>query len=146
MLIRHDVKIHWPWKLTVGDNSWIGEGVWILNLEPVTIGSDVCISQEVLLCTGSHDRRSPTFEFDNAPISIGDGSWVATRATVLRGVTIGKDCVVGATLLVVKDVADGQTLTPAAGASDWVSWHEDHSGRHSLLHRMALSADPPGLR
>ena len=58
VLIRHNVKIHWPWKLTVGDNSWIGEEAWILNLEPVTIGSDTCISQAVLLCTGSHDRRS----------------------------------------------------------------------------------------
>lgn len=110
VLIRHDVKIHWPWKLTVGDNSWIGEGVWILNLEPVTIGADVCISQQVMLCTGSHDRHSPTFEFDNAPIAIGDRSWVATRATVLRGVVIGNECTVGATTLVVRDVPDGATI------------------------------------
>ena len=45
VLIRHRVRIHWPWKLTVGDDSWIGEDTWILNLEPVTIGSDVCVSQ-----------------------------------------------------------------------------------------------------
>lgn len=58
-LIRHGVKIHWPWKLEVGENSWIGERAWILNLEEVKIGNNVCISQEVLLCTGSHDRHSP---------------------------------------------------------------------------------------
>lgn len=110
VLIRHNVRIHWPWKLSVGDNSWIGEDVWILNLEPVRIGADVCISQGVLLCTGSHDRRSPTFEFDNAPISIGDGSWIAARATVLRGSTIGEDCIVGATALVVADVVDGSNV------------------------------------
>ena len=44
-LIRHDVRIHWPWKLAVGENSWIGVGAWLLNLEPITIGSDVCVSQ-----------------------------------------------------------------------------------------------------
>lgn len=110
VLIRHDVKIHWPWKLTVGNNSWIGEGVWILNLEPVTIGEDVCISQEVLLCTGSHNRRSPTFEFDNAPIAIGDRSWVAARATVLRGVVIGNECTVGATALVTRNLPNGATI------------------------------------
>ena len=110
VLIRHNVRIHWPWKLSVGDDSWIGEDVWILNLEPVRIGVDVCISQGVLLCTGSHDRRSPTFEFDNAPISIGDGSWIAARATVLRGTAIGEDCIVGATALVVADVADGSIV------------------------------------
>ena len=115
VLIRHQVKIHWPWKLTVGDDSWIGEGAWLLNLEPISIGSDVCISQEALICTGSHDRRSPTFEFDNAPIEIGDGAWIATRATVLRGVTIGEDAVVGACALVTRDVADGEfVLAPAS--------------------------------
>lgn len=116
VLIRHRVRIHWPWKLTVGADTWIGEDTWILNLEPVTIGSDVCISQAVLLCTGSHDRRSPTFEFDNAPIVIEDGAWVAARATVLRGVTVGADAVVGATALVTADVPAGTTvLAPRAG-------------------------------
>jgi putative colanic acid biosynthesis acetyltransferase WcaF len=114
-LIRHRVRIHWPWKLTVGDNSWIGEDTWILNLEPVTIGSNVCVSQDVLLCTGSHLRFSPTFEFDNAPINIDDGAWIATRATVLRGVHIGADAVVGATALVSRDVPDGAVfLAPRA--------------------------------
>jgi len=102
--VRHRVRIHWPWKLSVGRDSWIGEGVWILNLEPVTIGRDVCVSQDVFLCTGSHDRRSPTFEFDNAPIVIEDGAWVAARATVLRGCTVGHDSVVGAGALVTADV------------------------------------------
>ncbi|MGO4301329.1 putative colanic acid biosynthesis acetyltransferase [Leifsonia sp. RAF41] len=116
VLIRHGVKIHWPWKLTVGDDCWIGEGAWILNLEPVTLGHDVCISQDVLLCTGSHDRRSPTFEFDNAPIVVRDGAWVAARATVLRGCTIGRNAVVGATALVVSDVPDDGIVTAPAGA------------------------------
>lgn len=105
VLIRHRVRIHWPWKLSVGSDTWIGEGTWILNLEPVTIGSNVCVSQDVFLCTGSHDRRSPSFEFDNAPIRIEDGVWVAARATVLRGVSVGERAVVGATALVTKDVA-----------------------------------------
>ena len=113
--IRHDVRIHWPWKLTVGRDSWIGVGAWILNLEPVTIGSDTCISQGSLLCTGSHDRHSPTFEFDNAPIVIGNRVWVAVRATVLRGVTIGDGAVIGATALVTRDVAEGAiVLAPAS--------------------------------
>lgn len=114
-VIRHSVKIHWPWKLRVGAHTWIGEETWILNLEPVDIGKDVCVSQGVLLCTGSHDRHSPTFEFDNAPISIGDGAWVAARATVLRGVQIGADAVVGATALVTHDVGASEVvLAPRA--------------------------------
>ncbi len=114
VLIRHDVKIHWPWKFTAGDHCWVGEGTWILNLEPVTLGDQVCVSQGVLLCTGSHSRTSPSFEFDNAPIHLEDGAWVAARATVLRGVTIGRNAVVGATALVTRDVpADALVVAPA---------------------------------
>lgn len=115
VLVRHRVRVHWPWKLSVGDNSWIGEGAWLLNLEPITIGHDVCISQEVLLCAGSHDRRSATFEFDNAPITIEDGAWIAARATVLRGVTIGANTTVGASALVSQSVSsDEVVLAPVA--------------------------------
>lgn len=115
VLIRHRVRIHWPWKLCVGDHSWIGEGTWILNLEPVTIGSNVCVSQEVFLCTGSHDRRSRSFEFDNGPIAIGNGAWVAARATILRSVTVGERAIVGAAALVTKHVPDATAvLAPRA--------------------------------
>ncbi len=115
VLIRHRVRVHWPWKLTVGADSWIGEQAWILNLEPVTIGANVCVSQDVLLCTGSHDRRSPTFEFDNAPITVGDGAWLGARATVLRGVVVGERATVGAAALVTADVAaDATVLAPRA--------------------------------
>ena len=108
--VREGVTIHWPWKLSIGDHSWIGAGAWVLNLEPVTIGRDTCISQGVLLCAGSHDRRSPSFEFDNGPIHIGDEVWVAARATVLRGVHVGDGAVIGACALVHRDVAAGATV------------------------------------
>jgi putative colanic acid biosynthesis acetyltransferase WcaF len=114
VLIRNDVTVHWPWKLSVGDHSWVGVGAWILNLEPVTIGSNTCISQSAFLCTGNHDRHSPTFEFDNGPIVIGDGVWVAARATVLRGVTVGDGAVIGACALVARDVAPAAMVASPA--------------------------------
>ena len=104
MLIRHRVTVQWPWKLSIGDNSWIGTGAELYNIDNIVIGSDVCISQRVYLCTGSHDRWSPTFEFDNGPIVIENGAWLCARTTVLRGVTIGANSVVGATSLVSSDV------------------------------------------
>jgi putative colanic acid biosynthesis acetyltransferase WcaF len=113
VLIRHRVTVQWPWKLSIGDNSWIGTGAELYNLDNIVIGSDVCISQHVLLCTGSHDRSSPTFEFDNGPIVIEDGAWVCTRSTVLRGVTIGANSVVGATSLVNRDIPPDSIVQPA---------------------------------
>lgn len=111
VFIRHRVRVLWPWKLTIGDDSWIGEDVWLLNLEPIRIGHDVCLSQGAQLITGSHDRRSATFEFDNGSIFVDDGAWVAVRATVLRGVTIGRGATVGATALAHRDVPPGEVLT-----------------------------------
>lgn len=115
VLIRQHVRVHWPWKLKISDNVWIGVDAWLLNLEPISIGSNVCISQDAFLCTGSHDSMSVTFEFDNAPIVVEDGAWIAARATILRGVTIGAGAVVGATALVVKSVPAGaKVLAPPA--------------------------------
>lgn len=114
VLIRHRVRVLWPWKLTIGDDSWIGEGAWLLNLEPITIGSDVCVSQEAFLCTGSHDHRTTDFRYRNGPISVQDGAWVAARATVLAGVTIGRHAVVSAGTVLAHDL-DGLTLHSAGG-------------------------------
>ncbi|QOV41524.1 putative colanic acid biosynthesis acetyltransferase [Streptomyces ferrugineus] len=115
VLIRHRVRVHWPWRLEVGDDVWIGEGAWLLNLERISIGSDVCVSQDALLCTGSHQRRTPTFEFDNGPIHLLPGAWVAARAVVLRGVTVGRGAVVGASAVARRDLAPGEVVT-ARGA------------------------------
>ncbi|MCX5172809.1 DapH/DapD/GlmU-related protein [Streptomyces antibioticus] len=111
VLIRRGVRVHWPWKLDIGDDVWIGEDAWILNLEPVTIGSDCCVSQGALLCTGSHRRRSATFEFDNGPVRLEPGSWVAARGVVLRGVTVGRGAVVGAGAVAHQNLAAGAVLT-----------------------------------
>lgn len=112
VVIRHRVRVLWPWKLVLGDHTWVGEGAWLLNLENITIGSNVCLSQDVFLCTGSHDRRSPTFEYANGPIKVDDEAWLATQVLVLRGVTIGRGAVVGARAIVSKDLPE-ESLVPS---------------------------------
>jgi putative colanic acid biosynthesis acetyltransferase WcaF len=114
VFIRHRVRVLWPWKLSVGDNSWIGEDAWILNLEPVSIGHDVCVSQGVFLCTGSHDMSSPSFEYDNGPITISDGVWLGAQAMVLRGVSVGEGAVVAARSKVSSDVPPWSLLKDRA--------------------------------
>jgi putative colanic acid biosynthesis acetyltransferase WcaF len=114
VLIRHRVRILWPWKLSIGDNSWIGEGAWLLNLEPIGIGANVCVSQEAFLCTGGHDHRSEDFRYRNAPIVVGDGAWIGARAVVLPGVTVGVRSVVGATTTVTRDVPPDSTSLNSA--------------------------------
>ena len=55
VIIKPYIKVKYPWNLKIGDNSWIGEEVWIDNLEEVLIDENCCISQGVYLCTGSHN-------------------------------------------------------------------------------------------
>jgi len=85
----------------------------VLNLEPIWIGDDVCVSQGAFLCTGSHDMNSPSFEYDNGPITIGDGVWLGAQAMVLRGVTIGPGSVIAARARVSSDVSPNSLLKSA---------------------------------
>ncbi len=96
VFIRHRVRVLWPWKLTIGDDCWIGEDAWLLNLEPITIEHDVCVSQGVFLCTGSHDHRDSAFRYDNGPIILRAGAWIAARGIVLRGVIVEAGTVIPA--------------------------------------------------
>jgi len=91
--IKTGVRIKFPWQLTLGDYVWLGENAWIDNLAPVVIDSHVCISQDVYLCTGNHDWNDPAFALMPAPIHIQQGSWIAARAVIGPGVTVGRGAV-----------------------------------------------------
>lgn len=95
VVIKPGVRVKFPWRLSVGDHSWIGEHVWIDNLAPVAIGKDCCVSQDAYLCTGSHDWTAPGFDLITGPITLEPGAWVAARATVGPGVTLGRGAVLG---------------------------------------------------
>tara|TARA_R110002012_G_scaffold220618_1_gene392277 strand:+ start:29047 stop:29607 length:561 start_codon:yes stop_codon:yes gene_type:complete len=96
VVIKPGVSIKYPWKLTVGDNTWIGEQVWIDNLDTITIGSDVCISQGAMLLSGNHDYTSVTFDLILAPIHLESGVWIGANCLVCNGAVIGSHAVLTA--------------------------------------------------
>lgn len=96
VVIKPRVNIHFPWKLIVGNDVWIGEEVFLLNFELLTVGDNVCISQRAFLCGGNHDFRIPEMPYRNGPITLMDGCWVGASVFVSPGVTIGTDTVVTA--------------------------------------------------
>jgi putative colanic acid biosynthesis acetyltransferase WcaF len=102
VVIKPRVNIHLPWKLVVGDFSWIGEEVFILNFEQVTIGTHCCISQRAFLCTGNHDYRQADFPYRNQPITVEDGAWVGAQVFVAPGVAIRSEAVITAGSVVTK--------------------------------------------
>ena len=110
VLIRRGVRVHFPWNLEIGNDCWIGEEVWFVNHAKITIGSDVCISQRSIICSGSHDFRSASLEYAHKPIEIKDGAWICLDAKVLPGVTTGKCSVISAGEVVRKSLPDYSIL------------------------------------
>jgi putative colanic acid biosynthesis acetyltransferase WcaF len=110
VVLRRGIKIHFPWNLEIGDDCWIGEEVWFINHEKIKIGSNVCISQRSIICSGGHDYRSASLEYAHKPIEIKDGAWVCLDAKVLPGVTIGEYSVVSAGEIARKSVPDYSML------------------------------------
>ncbi len=105
VLIKPGVHIKFPWRLEIGNDSWIGEEVWIDNLAPVQIGANCCISQGVYICTGSHDWRKRTFDLIVKPVKIGDGAWLASRSVVGPGVLVGEGAVLSLGSVTTSDLA-----------------------------------------
>jgi len=118
IVVKPGVKITFPWKLTLGSHVWLGEDCWLLNLAPITVGSNVCVSQRALLCTGNHDYRDPAFGLVTKPIRLHDGSWIGAAAFVGPGVTVHCNAVLAACSMATRDllantVYRGVPATPA---------------------------------
>lgn len=104
VLIRPGVEVTYPWKLSIGDNAWIGDDVTLYTLGEISVGDNTVISQKSYICTGSHDYSRSTFDIFAKKVSIGASSWIATDVFVAPGVTIGDNVVVGARSSVFKDL------------------------------------------
>lgn len=106
LVIKTKVRIKYPWRLVIGDHCWIGESVWIDNLEDVVLGDHVCLSQGALLLTGNHDYKAIDFPYRLGRIRIADGAWIGARATVCPGVTCGSHAILTVNSVATKDMED----------------------------------------
>lgn len=104
VVIRANVNVTFPWRLSVADDVWIGEETTILSLAEVRLESNVCISQRAFLCTGSHDFRSSKFLLITKPITIHSQSWIAAQAFIAPGVEVGPGSMVCAGSVVLENV------------------------------------------
>jgi len=120
VIIRPNVTITYPWKVSIGDYSWIGDNVELYSLGEINIGSNVVISQKSYLCAASHDYDKEDFPIWSKKITIEDECWLATDVYVAPGVTVGKGTVVGARSSVFKDLPAGKVCvgSPAVVIKD----------------------------
>jgi putative colanic acid biosynthesis acetyltransferase WcaF len=120
VLIRPTVKVTYPWKIYIGDYSWIGDDVVLYSLGEIIIGRHTVISQKSYICTGSHDYTSLSFNIFSEPVQIGNEVWIATDVFVAPGVRLGDGSVVGARSSVLHDLPPGKICygNPAEAVKD----------------------------
>jgi maltose O-acetyltransferase len=92
-------------KVFLGDRNVINFGCLFDGRHyQIKTGADVSIGPETTILTLGHDPQSPEFADKGGDVIIGDKVWIAYRAIILPGVTIGEGAVVGAGAVVTKDV------------------------------------------
>ncbi len=97
-------RIWAPWNLVVGVGAAIADGAEVYNPSTIEIREGAVVSQGAYLCGASHEYASRDFRLVSQPIIIGARAWVAARAIVQMGVTIGDGCVVAAGSVVTRDM------------------------------------------
>ena len=107
VILRPTAKIQFPWKVSIGDYSWIGDEVVLYSLGDIVIGNNVVISQKSYLCTGSHNYKSKNFDIYSKKIIIEDKVWIATDVFIAPGITIGEFSIIGARSSVFNDIPSG---------------------------------------
>jgi acetyltransferase-like isoleucine patch superfamily enzyme len=111
-VIDRDATIECRGSLLVGSRSVFGHHVTIGVRDSVRIGSDCLIAEMVSIRDHDHgfyDLARPMWKQAplTAPIDIGDDVWIGSKATITRGVHIGRGAIVGANAVVVHDVPAG---------------------------------------
>jgi putative colanic acid biosynthesis acetyltransferase WcaF len=104
VVIHPGVNIKYPWKLVIGDHTWIGQRTWLDNIDRLTIGDHVVISQGAMIIQGSHNYKQVTYPTMSAPVVLENGSWVGAGAMVMLGVTLKSHSVLAAGSVATKDL------------------------------------------
>lgn len=94
-------------NIHIGNNFFANFNLTILDEAPVTFGDNVFIGPNVSIYTACHpleaEARNTCVEWAE-PVTIGNSVWIGGSVTILPGVTIGDNCVIGAGSVVTKDV------------------------------------------
>jgi len=103
------VFIWFPWRVRMGRNSTLRQGVIVDGFGGVDIGDNVRIASYVSINTSDHDYAKahvPIAEqgYICGKVVIEDDVWIGVGANIQKGVTIGKGAVVGAHSVVMNDV------------------------------------------
>ena len=108
--IKGDFVITAPFYCDFGNNFYTNHNCTILDGAKVTFGDNVFIAPNVVFSTAGHaidaGQRAKGLEIA-LPITVGDNVWIGANVSVLPGVSIGSNTIIGAGSVVNKDIPDG---------------------------------------
>lgn len=95
-----------PRNISIGEDTIVGDHVFLDGRANLKIGNHVDIASEVMIYNAEHDLSSEEFLARNEPVEIKDYVFIGPRAIIMPGVTVGKGAVVAGGAVVTSDVAD----------------------------------------
>ena len=102
--ISRNVEFKSPHFITIGSNTTINSRAILDGRGGLDIGNNVDIAEYANIWTLEHDYNSPSYDAIPGKVVIKDYVWIASRATILPGVTIGEGAVIASGAIVTKDV------------------------------------------
>jgi len=103
-------KCDYGYHIEVGDNFFANYNFIVLDGNYVRIGDNVWIAPNVGIYAAGHpldtEERIAGLEYA-FPVTIGDNVWIGGSTTIIGGVTIGKNSVIGAGSVVIRDIPEG---------------------------------------
>ncbi len=98
-------------NITVGKNVFINSCCRFQDQGGITIGDNVLIGHNVTLATLNHDENPENRQrIFPKPIKIGNGVWIGSNVTILQGVTVGDNAIIGAGAVVTHDVPENMVV------------------------------------
>lgn len=104
VFIGRNIDVREPWNIVIGDNCVINKNVVLDGRGGLVIGSNVDIAQEVNIWSEQHDYNDDYHVLQKKKVVVHDFVWIASRATVLPGVTLGEGAVVACGAVVTKNI------------------------------------------
>lgn len=108
--IESPFNCDYGYNITVGDNFYTNTNCCILDCAKITIGNNVWIGPNVGIYTPNHafDSKERTHGYEKSlPIEIGDNVWIGGGVTIIGGVKIGQNSIIGAGSVVTKNIPSG---------------------------------------
>lgn len=136
--IKGNFNCDYGCHISIGDGTIINYNVTILDTNHVTIGNNVFIAPGVVISAATHPlnaERRVTRHFQSHPVIIKDCAWIGANATILTGVTIGRNAVIAAGSVVSRDVPDNCLVGGIpAGVIKMIPENEEKNGNDFVFH------------